>query len=312
MSVTFVREDSTFYFPQGFRWDRGYSAPRFLLPSNLWILDQSYQAEAVPQATYARTRFDRLGRTLAVQLLLLSACRNIPAWPKTIVINKHTSAVEPGARIAFELTSKQGAALITKYPTYRERVERGLRFENYIKRHYESWVEFALEQEHPEDVKPILVTGVSLTREFATVAYSDNRTRMECEFSATLPAVASTSVSVWGSWNTPGLVHTNCGPDFTQQSPGSSESSAPESKIPDEYTQCVFIRYYTIRKRLLFPTVVKAGAGPHQLPKGSHDSGEEGVLSVDDPTEVEYPETGCPGEMFEEVVPNVPTVGPKQ
>ena len=228
--------------------------------------------------------------------------------------NEYTSAVEPGARIAFELTSKQGAALITKYPTYRERVERGLRFENYIKRHYASWVEFALEQEHPEDVKPILVTGVSLTREFATVAYSDNRTRMECEFSATLPAVASASVAVWGSWNTPGLVHTNCGPDLTQQSPGSSESSAPESKIPDEYTQCVFIRYYTIRKRFFIPTILKAGAGPHQLPKRDHgddDLGEEGlqVLSVDDSTEVDYPETCSPGKVFDEVIHNVPTVG---
>ena len=226
--------------------------------------------------------------------------------------NEYASTVEPGARISFELTSKQGAALVTKYPTYREHVERGRRFVNYIKQHYESWVEFALEQDHPEDVKPILVTGVHLTREFATVAYSDNKTRMECEFSAALPAVASTSVSVWGSWQTPGLVHTNCGPHPTRRSHRSSRSPAPESEIPDEYTQCVFIRYYTIRKKLFVPTVIKAGAGPHQLPKGDRDPSEEGVLSVDGSTEVDYPETGSPGDMFDEVIHNVPTVGSKQ
>jgi hypothetical protein len=186
----------------------------------------------------------------------------------------------------------------------------------YIKQHYESWVEFAREHDHPEDVRPILVTGVSLTQDFATVAYSDNKTRVECEFSAALPAVASTSVSVWGSWHTSGLVHTNCGPYPTRRTHSSSESPAPESEIPDEYTQCVFICYYTIRKRLFIPTVLKAGAGPHQLPKGNHgndDSGDEGlqVLSVDDLTDVDYPETGSPGKVFDEVIHNVPVVGPK-
>ena len=231
-------------------------------------------------------------------------------------LNEYTSAVEPGARISFELTSKQGAALVTKHPTYREHIERDRRFVNYIKRHYESWVEFAREQDHPEDVRPILVTGVDLTREFATVAYSDNKTRMECEFSAALPAIASTSVSVWGSWHTPGLVHTNCGPHPTRRSGNLGDSSVPESEIPDEYNQCVFICYYTIRKRLLFPTVLKAGAGPHQLPKGNHeddDLGEEGlqVLSIGDSTEVDSPKTGSPPEdVFDEVIHNVPTVGP--
>ena len=217
--------------------------------------------------------------------------------------------MEPGARITFELTSKRGAALITKHPTYKEDIERDRIFVDYMKQHYDSWVEFAREHGYPEDVRPILVTGVDLTREFATVAYSDNRTRMECEFSATLPAVASTSVSVWGSWHTRGLVHTNCGPHPTRRSHRLSESFAPESEIPDEYTQCVFIRYYAIRKRLLFPTVIKAGAGPHQLPKGNYDLSEEGVLSVDDSTEVDYSETGSPGEVFDEAIHNVPTVG---
>jgi len=229
------------------------------------------------------------------------------------VTNEYTSPVEPGAKIAFELTSKQGAALITKYPTYREYAQRGRRFRNYMKKHYESWVEFVVDQDHPEGVEPILVTGVCLTREFATFAYSDNKTRMGCEFSATLPAVASTSVSVWGSWHTQGSVHTNCGPHPIQRSRRSSESPAPESEIPDEYTQCVFIRYFTMRKWFnLIPTVIKAGAGPHQLPEGNRDSGEEGVSFADDPTEVGCPETGSPGEVFDEVVDNVPTVSPKQ
>ena len=227
--------------------------------------------------------------------------------------------MESGARVAFELTSKQGAALITKNLTRREDIERARRFVTYTKKHYESWVDFAREYDHPEDVRPILVTGVDLTQEFATVAYSDNQTHMECEFSAALPGAGSASVSLWGSWQTTGLVHTNCGPHPPWESSNLSESSAPEPPEPEtqeEYTQCVFIRYYTIRKRLWIPIVLKAGVGPHQLPEGDHDddnSGEEGlqVFSVGDPTELDYAETGSPRDALDEVIHNVSGVGSK-
>ena len=225
--------------------------------------------------------------------------------------------MEPGAKIAFELTSKRGAALITKHKTYREDIERELNFKNYIKKHYESWVDFSQEVGHGDDIRPILVTGVDLTREFAAVAYSDNYTRVKCEFSAAVPTVASTSMAVWGSWRTGGLVHTNCGPDpvpITREDRGSSESSALPSTIPDEYDHCVFIRYYTIRRRFLIPTVIKAGAGPHQLPEsdpGGDNTGEEvhWPSPVDDPIDADPPETGSPA--LDEVVHNVPLVCPE-
>ena len=222
--------------------------------------------------------------------------------------------------MAFELTRKQGAALITKHTTYREEIERERTFENYAKQHYESWVDFARERGDGDNIKPVLVTGVDLTREFATVAYSNSQTRMECEFSAAVPGVASTSVSVWGSWRAQGLVYTNCGPrpSPARGSRRPNEGSAnSEPEIPDECDQCIFIRYYTIRKRVFIPMVIKAGAGPHQLPKRNNsddDSGEESlqVSSVDDSMEVDFPETGSPGGSFDEVIHNVPTVGSTQ
>jgi len=220
--------------------------------------------------------------------------------------------------MAFELTRKQGAALITKHPTYRDEIERERTFENYIKKHYDSWVDFARERGDGENVRPVLVTGVDLTREFATVAYSDNRARMECEFSVAVPGIASASTSVWGSWHAQGLVFTNCGPDpsLTRRRHSPNEGSVLESEIPDEYDHCVFIRYYTIRKRVFIPMIIKAGAGPHQLPKGDHgdrDLGEEGLraLSIGDSMEIDHPETGSPRDTFDEVVHNLPTVGPK-
>ena len=216
--------------------------------------------------------------------------------------------MEPGARIAFELTSERGAALVTKCPTYREDIEWETHFKNYTKKHFDSWVDFA-RGKHGSDLRPILVTGVDLTREFAMVAYSDNKTSTGCEFSAALPGVASTAVSLWGSWHTSGLVHKNCGPDPSRQRRCVDNRPTPESEIPDEYTQCVFVRYYTIIKRAFIPFVMKASAGPHQLPKGDYNL-EEGlqVLSTDDPIGDDPPEPGSPSVTSDEVIHNVPRV----
>lgn len=81
--------------------------------------------------------------------------------------------------------------------------------------------------------------------------------------------VASASLSLWGTWRTEGLVYTNCGPrpPTTEPTPslGPDDDAALGSTIPSEYNQCVFLRYYTIRRRGLIPKLIKAGAGPHDL-----------------------------------------------
>ena len=222
--------------------------------------------------------------------------------------------MEPGARIAFELTHKQGAALITKHPIYPEGAERARAFKRYIKKHYDSWVDFALEHDHDEDIRPVLVDGVHLTREFAMVAYSDNQPRVRCEFSAGVLAVASASASVWGSWDTQGPAYTNCGPHpvTTRGNRNLSEGPALESVIPEECNQCVFVSYYTIRKRIGFPRIIKAGAGPHQLSEGNSESDNIGEVVVvgtsDSDSEVDYPETGSSPD----VIHNIPLVGSKR
>ena len=196
--------------------------------------------------------------------------------------------------MSFELTSKQGAALITNHPTRREDIERHLNFKNYTKRHYDSWVDFALEQGYGDDIRPILVTGVQMTRQYAMLAYAEHQTDMECNFSVGAPSVASASLAVWGSWQTPGLVHTSCGP----------------SEIPEEYNQCVFIRYYSIRKIARIPLLLKAGAGPHELPDGN--SGNDGTeeVEVGSPgSNDELVEVSC-AESSPNLTHNVPLVSP--
>ena len=180
-----------------------------------------------------------------------------PSEPQTL----YPSLLEPRSSISFQLTGHEGAALLTKHPIYTEDIQRERTFEEYTKKHYESWVTFARECGHPNDIKPVLVSGVDMTRDFAMVTYSKNDDDLKAEFRISAPGITTP----WGAWRTPGVVHTNCGPQ-PRRPPLDPETDT------DEYNQCLFVRYYTIRKRLGIPRVMKAAAGPHDLGQGSPGS----------------------------------------
>ena len=123
-------------------------------------------------------------------------------------------------------------------------------------------------------------TGFDMTRDFAMMSYLNNGVRLTSEFTA------SVSASAWGMWRTEGLVHANCGPQLCCPPSSaqtvdliSSDDDHPEM-VSDEYNQCVFVRYYTVRKRpLLALKVIKAGAGPRDLGPGGRDN-EESPLEI--------------------------------
>ena len=187
--------------------------------------------------------------------------------------------LEPGA-FSYELTENRGAALVTKHKTYRMDALVESAFERYTKRHYESWVAFARDKDYGDDVQPVLVSGFDMTKDFAMVAYSDGHSSSRANFTISVPSLSSTSDSIWGTWRTTCSPHTNCGPHERNHLPHERavEFSSPQSvgarTIPNGFDQCVFIRYYTMRPRKrfgLFPKVIRAGAGPHDLGSGGND-----------------------------------------
>ena len=190
-------------------------------------------------------------------------------------------ALEPCSSISFQLTGNQGAALLTKHPTYKEDIQREWAFEEYTKAHHESWVAFAREHGHGKDIRPVLVTGVDMTRDFAMACYSNNDGGLVAGFTISAPGVTSP----WGIWRTTGAVYTNCGPQPCRPpSPQTMDAATSGNNlteaVPDEYNQCVFVRYYTVRKRLGIPRVIKAAAGPHDLGPGARDN-EESPFGVE-------------------------------
>lgn len=189
--------------------------------------------------------------------------------------------LEPSIRISFEHTEKDGTALVTKYPTYRGDVQQESTFKAYTKHHYDSLAAFAHDTGHGDDIKLVLVIGVDKTRGFAMMAYSNNGSSPRSEFTTSVPMVGTASASIWGTWRTEGLVHTNCGPQMccppsSAQTTGLTPFSNNDTEtVPDEYNQCMFVRHYTIRKRaMMFPTVIRAAVGPHDLGPGGYDNEE--------------------------------------
>ena len=77
---------------------------------------------------------------------------------------------EVGTIFSFKLTGNCGAALVT---TYGEDAELKSVFEEYTKWHYKSWVTFTCSHSCGDDVRPMLVSGVDLTGNFAMLAYSN-------------------------------------------------------------------------------------------------------------------------------------------
>ena len=215
--------------------------------------------------------------------------------------------------------------MVTKYHTYREDIAHKSVFEDYTKDHYDSWVKFA--SKHGSDVKPVIVTGVDMTRDFAMIVYSNNNAQLSSEFTISVPLAASASASVWGTWRTDGLVHTNCGPQVCTPPPPSNTPSLPPigaaqaDTIQREYNQCVFIRYYTVRKRaFMFPKVIKGAAGPHDLGPGNNrgktfpelvvQSGTDPDIAPDrsDDSPTNPPTSVSNNESLLEVVHNIPSV----
>jgi len=72
----------------------------------------------------------------------------------------------------------------------------------YAKRHYKSWVEFARHKQYGNDVRPFLVSGFDMTRDFAMVAYSNRGHHFESNDTIAIPMFASTSSPLQGTWRT--------------------------------------------------------------------------------------------------------------
>ena len=191
--------------------------------------------------------------------------------PSTIFKRVPYRSLGADANFSFELTGRRGAALTTRGRTYKEDAQLDLRFKKYTKRNYKSWVEFARDKEYGENLRPVLVSGFDMTKDFAMMAYSNNSSCAQAGATISTPMFASAPAPAWGEWRTECTPYFKHGPQDPRP-PDLPPLLSRTGNPPTEFNQCVFIRYYTMRLELgIFPRVIRGGAGPHDLGPGENE-----------------------------------------
>ena len=185
---------------------------------------------------------------------------------------------KPSAHFKFEITGNRGATLKTRYKTHIEDAQFETRLEKYVWRHYDSWVAFARYKEYGDDVRPVLVSGVDMTWDYMMLAYSNKGLSIEVDLKPVEEKIlASASASITVKRHRICSPHLKCGPEPLGCSPTEQDMELPSQSAdpratPKGFKQCVFIRYYTGRRRAgwLPLEVMKASAGPHDLGSGDN------------------------------------------
>ncbi|KAF9789164.1 hypothetical protein BJ322DRAFT_524714 [Thelephora terrestris] len=172
------------------------------------------------------------------------------------------------ADFSYEFTGHSGAALTTTHSTYNEDSQMDTEFRDYTKRYYKSWVKFAKDKKYGTNLRPVLISGFDMAKDFSMMAYATSHTSVQAGATVSTPMFGSGS---W-VWRTVCKPHSKHGPQEIPpglQSSPSGSAQSPSNTTSTEFNQCVFIRYYTLREGL-FPKVIRASAGPHSLGSGEN------------------------------------------
>jgi len=189
-------------------------------------------------AVFLRAMFKRL----RLKLLLPGTSHGGLRPPLAYLRNVPHRTSESHPLFSLKLTGKRGAALVTRYPTYIEDAKFKDKFREYANLHYGSWAEFAYEAGHGRHIRPFLVYGIDMTKDFAMTAYSKGSASLETDLVIDLPVIAA-SASIRATQRASHSVHSHQWPiEWSEQ----VLSIPPEQmEPPGGFDYCVFIRYYT-------------------------------------------------------------------
>ena len=220
--------------PLGPGQELGVDAPRSFVP--LTINGTSFR---VPRK--AGRLSSRLVQEIEVKVSATGYVRSLRPSP-TCLRNVPCRTSEPHPQFSLKLAGKRGAALVTRYPTYIEDAKFKDKFREYANLHYGSWAEFAYEAGHGRHIRPFLVYGVDMTKDFAMTAYSKGNASLEADLVIDLPVVAA-SASIRATQRASHSVHSHQWPiEWSEQA---MDIPPEQMQPPGGFDYCVFIRYYT-------------------------------------------------------------------
>lgn len=221
------------------------------------------------------------------------------------------------ARYEFSVSEEKGALLYLSHSAKKYSVRNGRKIIEYLKQHHSEWYHYA--RNHVglriQSSDLVLVHGYVKTKEWTVAAVRSGSTAQagKLEAQAGFQAVGNISFEWNRSSSTSASLQSRKGPKRRidqSRSPSPSPSTfsgnrslktvsrtstnslgVPHIVIPDheegqhdKVDQCIFLRYYKVKWRI-GPFVLRAGAGPHQLPPGGRE-GDAGI-EVDSDSDVE-------------------------
>ncbi|KAI9060354.1 hypothetical protein FKP32DRAFT_1595433 [Trametes sanguinea] len=159
---------------------------------------------------------------------------------------------------------------------------------NYISANFDSWYKFATEERgfplREQDLR--FVIGTTKSIRWAVAAFRGRYRNKKGALTGMLGAIPGTAnMSFTISDQSLPSTHWRIGPPTrTNPQPTHPERlriEGSQGELPESYDQCLFVHSVKAKRRLL-PRFLKAGAGPHELPRQDGDPPSEQVLSAVD------------------------------
>ena len=150
-----------------------------------------------------------------------------------------------------------GAALVARHPIHWKESPDSSRdlFDQYLHNNYDHWLELTKAKKIPRGVRPVLVSGFDLAKDFVTVSYpSRGSASLKFKKPITEPMFKSISPPFQGKWCFRSVPHI-------------------QERASTECNQCIFVRCHNMRRRDEIPKNIRGAAGPHDLGSGDNEGG---------------------------------------
>lgn len=217
-----------------------------------------------------------------------------------------TSSVIPaGVGFHFKCSSRRGAVLVLKQWATREDISDSRDFHDYIRRHADSWYDFAEQKRFnvPNGHSIFMVRGCDKTAEWALAAFEGTSETQGAEvfFNGAFMTAPGARISLQGSWGRCTSAQHRSGPRLDSVTPVLSSLPADVPGVSRRFNQPVFLRTWRVgRRRFMLPRSIKAAAEPQEddydsdldalnrpCDAGSDSSGDDLLVQLDpDPNPV--------------------------
>lgn len=172
-----------------------------------------------------------------------------------------------------------------KHPGHGTRLHCTLTIQNYMRQFLPDWHAFATGTLgiDLQESDLIFVCGHTKTAIWAEAAFSSKTTDGEL-FIAAGAFGTPANVGASGSFSV-SLLNCQLPTLFHRSGPRGGESTGRTNPgigdSPDRFDQCIFINYFKMKRSFLGRKVIRAAAGPHQLPDEQDDPGSSSICAVD-------------------------------